>query len=160
TNAYQKINDQKNQINPFFILSYLAQKNGYILNPDINERYGIIINYAYCVQAIRKDLDKAKILYEEALTLIEKEAPLHIEEFKIFPLLQISEIEIQRRNYSEAEFLFREIKELGNKVDGDEFFLNYFLIHGRYSLQIGDHFTANQLFIEAYEYYLTTDLPH
>src|SRR5690606_13443914 len=80
--------------------------------------------------------------------------------FKIFPLLQISEIEIQRRNYSEAEFLFREIKELGNKVDGDEFFLNYFLIHGRYSLQIGDHFTANQLFIEAYEYYLTTDLPH
>src|SRR5690554_1866205 len=39
TNAYQKINDQKNQINPFFTLSYLAQKNGYILNPDINERY-------------------------------------------------------------------------------------------------------------------------
>lgn len=157
--AYNKLQNQDELVSQFFILSNLAQKNGYIFTPSLEEKYGIIVNYAYCIQKIRNDLSKAKILYEKAILLIEHENLSEIDEFKIFPLLQISEIELQRRNYSEAEDLFTEIKKLGEKVEGDEFMLYYFTVYGRHSQKFGDHFKASQLFTEAYDYYLTTDFP-
>lgn len=158
-NAYTKLNNQQSGVNQLFILSNLAHKKGYILTPSFEEKYGIIVNYAYCTQKIRKDLSEAKRLYEQAIHLIEQEKPSDIEGYKIFPLLQISEIELQKKNYAEAEYLFREIKNLGDNIEGDEFMLYYYTIYGRHSLKSGDHFKANQLFTEAYEYYLTTDFP-
>jgi tetratricopeptide (TPR) repeat protein len=157
--AYGKMQEDKLEIHPFFFLAHFAQKKGLVLNSPLEEKYAVIVNYAYCLLNIRKDLDRAKSLFEESIQLVDSEKNLNRKEFKIFPLIQIADIHLQRRNFEEAEGLFQEIKQIGNQVKGDEFFLTYFIIHGGYALRIGDIQTASRLFIEAYEYYLTSEFP-
>lgn len=157
--AYEELTSQKSVIHPFFFLSHFAQKKGFILSHSLEEKYGIIVNYAYCIQSLRNEFDKAKSLYQEAIHIVEQENPSNQAEYMIFPTLQLAEIEMQRGNYGEMERLFQEIKRLGNDIEGDTFYLNYYLIHGKYALQIGDHRKANQLFVEAYEYLIKSEYP-
>jgi hypothetical protein len=159
-NAYRKMQEDKLEIHPFFFLAHLAQKEGFILNSPSEEKFAIILNYAYCVYNIRNDLEKAKILFEESIQLVDKEIQTNQKEFKILPLIQLADIQLQKGNYEEAESLFNEIKQIGNQVTGDEFYLYYYLIHGRYAIRVGDFLKASQLFAEAYEFYLGEDLPH
>lgn len=158
-NAYKKMQEDKLEIHAFFFVSYLAQKEGFILTSPSEEKYAIIINYAFCLFNIRNDLEMAKSLFEEAIQLADEEIQINQERFKIFPLIQLADIHLQRRNYEEAESLFLRIKQIGNQVKGDEFYYYYSLIYGRYAISVGDFLTASRLFVEAYEFYLSTELP-
>ena len=137
--AYQKYGNVSASY-PFFILSWLFQKTDYGIKRTLTKQYSTTINYAYCLDQNRIDLDLAEKLYIEALNLSDTSLLKEEEDYKIFPYLSLADLNLNKGNYAQAEKYFNRLLEYTNKSTKDdiehvcmaqETFASYFL-------QVGD----------------------
>jgi hypothetical protein len=75
-----------------------------------NRKYQAIINYAFCLQSLGRDLDKVEELYSECETLSQKSFPGEME-YYIVPLIGRSQIYMARGEILKTELLYNELTQ-------------------------------------------------
>lgn len=125
---------------PFFILSWLFQKTDYGIKSKITKQYSTTINYAYCLDQNRADLNLAEKLYNGALKLSDTSLFKEEQDYKIFPLLSLANLNLDKGNYAQAEIYFNQLLQLSNKSTKDD--VEYVGMaqetFASYYLQVGD----------------------
>lgn len=130
-----------------FIISWLFQKTDYGTKRSLTKQYSTIINYAYCLDQNRTDLDLAENLYTDALKLSDTRLLKEEQDYKIFPYLSLADLNLNKGNYTEAERYFNQLLQYTNKSTQDD--IEYVCMSqetfASYFLQVGDFYKAKTL---------------
>lgn len=137
--AYEKYGNVTSSTQ-FFILSWLFQKTDYDKRKTLTNQYASTINYAYCLDRNRIDLDLAEKLYIEALKLSDTSLLKEEQDYKIFPLLSLADLNLNKGSYAQAETYFNQLLQYSNKTTNDD--IEYVCMSqetfAAYYLQVGD----------------------
>lgn len=131
----------------FFVLSWLFQKTDFGIEKILTKQYATTINYAYCLDQNRTDLDLAVKLYIKALNISDTSFLKEDEDYKIFPIHSLADLNLNKGNYAQAETYFNELLQFSNKSTNDD--IEYVCISqetfANYYLQTGDFNKAKLL---------------
>jgi CHAT domain-containing protein len=131
----------------FFVMSWLFYKTDYGIRRTITKQYSTTINYAYCLDRNRTDLDLAEKLYKDALTLSDIPVLNTEENYKIFPYLSLADLSLNKGNYVEGEKYFNLLLEYSNKSNKDD--IEYVCVSqetfASYYQQVGDFIKARTI---------------
>lgn len=131
----------------FFIISWLFYKTDYGVRRTLTKQYSTTINYAYCLDQNRTDLELAEKLYKDALTLSDRPVLNKEEDYKIFPYLSLADLYLGKGNYSEAEKYFNLLLQYSNHSSKDD--IEYVCVSqetfASYFQQVGDFNRARVL---------------
>lgn len=144
--AYKKYGNITNT-HTLFILSRLFEKSHYGIKRKLTKQYSAIINYAYCLDQTKTDLGLAEKLYNDALSLSDTTLLKQEQDYKIFPLLSLADLNLNRGNYIRAETYFNELLQHVNKSTKQD--IEYVCIaqetFAAYYHQVGDFNKARTL---------------
>lgn len=131
----------------FFVLSWHFYKTDYGIRRMLTKQYSTTINYAYCLDRNRIDLDLAERLYKDALNLLDMPVLNTEVNYKIFPYLSLADLSLNKGNYSEAEKYFTLLLEYSNKSNKDdiEYVCTSQETFASYYQQVGDFIKARTL---------------
>lgn len=133
--------------NSFFIFSWFFQHTEYGIRNALIKQYSTTINYAYCLDQNRTNLGLAEKLYIAALTLSDSPLLKEEQDYKIFPLLSLADLNLSQGRYQQAETYFNNLLQYSNKSTKED--IEYVSMvqesFASYYLQVGDFNKAKNL---------------
>jgi CHAT domain-containing protein len=137
--AYERYNEFPN-VKSFFILSKFYYQSSLGAELATSKQYSSIINYAFCIVKNNGDLNLAEKLFKRALELSNRSILKTDEGSKVFPYSSLANLELDRGNYSKAEYYNNELLKIVSKVaDNDlEYIFQFQEVYAAFNTSIGN----------------------
>ncbi|GAB3840654.1 CHAT domain-containing protein [Hymenobacter jeollabukensis] len=104
----------------FFLLTHIYQKSSYARLQQLSNTYATTVNYAFCLAETNTSTSQADSLYSVALRLAESKQFSTQPEYRIFPLVSLSQLSLAQGQYQRAERYFDALLPYAQLAQGED----------------------------------------
>lgn len=118
--AYEQAQAASAYSSKFFLLTRLYQASSYARTQQLSNTYATTLNYAYCLEETNTSAHRADSLYLVALHLAESKQFSAQPEYRIFPLVSLSRLNLAQGQYQQAERYFDALLPYAQLAQGED----------------------------------------